>query len=338
MADARLNVLVNLQDAFYRAAPLREALARLGRTVRVRRRSHDDPAAFARDLAWADALLMWSTPVLTPDLLDRAPRLRFVGQIDMRQDAARTLLARGLPVALVRRGWYEAVAEMALALILATLRRTSDYHAAMRRGDELWYAWPAFPGEIHPAERVLAGRPVGLVGFGAIGRRVAELLGPFGCRLRYYDPFVPPEAGQVRGARRAGLLDLMRRSDVVVVAAASNAGSRHLIGRRELAALRPGSVLVNVARAAIVDTDALVARLRKGDLFAALDVFDAEPLPKDSPLRRLPNVYLTPHRAGGIFHSLQVILHQLIDNLEAFRSGRPLPDGLTEEMIPALDG
>lgn len=111
--------------------------------------------------------------------------------------------------------------------------------------------------------------------------------------------------------------------------AANTYEARHLIGRHEINALRRNAVLVNVGRAWLVDTAALVKRLRKGDLIAMLDVFDKEPLAKNSPLRKLPNAYLTPHRAGGIVESVHRGLDMLVSDLEAFLDGR--------EMTCALD-
>jgi phosphoglycerate dehydrogenase-like enzyme len=87
-----------------------------------------------------------------------------------------------------------------------------------------------------------------------------------------------------------------------------------------------------------VDTDALVARLGEGDFYAAIDVFDSEPLAKNHPLRKLPNAYLTPHRAGGVMESVQRILTWLIDDIEAHLAGRSRQYALTEQMIPMLDG
>jgi phosphoglycerate dehydrogenase-like enzyme len=245
-------------------------------------------------------------------------------------------LGRGAAVSISRSGWSPAVAEMALALILNLLRRVSDYHAAMREGRERWVV--DFPGDIDPAERELTGRSVGIVGFGGVGRRLAELLRPFATTLRIVDPYVSRDAILAAGARQASLDELVRESDVVVLAAACSSETRHLLGRREIEALRPNAVLVNVARAALVDTAALTDRLRRGDLFAAVDVFDREPLDRADPLRALPNAYLTPHRAGGISASVVRVLGDLVEDLEAFSEERPRKRTLREEMIAGLDG
>jgi phosphoglycerate dehydrogenase-like enzyme len=205
----------------------------------------------------------------------------------------------------------------------------------MRAGTEPWVR--RFPTDVDPRERELTGRPVGIVGFGRVGRRFAELLAPFRCPLRVVDPFVAGETLAAHGAERVELTEMIEGSDVVVLCAASNAGTRHLLGRNEIARFRPDAVLVNVARAALVDTDALAERLRRGDLFAAIDVFDREPLERDSALRSLPNAYLTPHRAGGVMASVRRILAWLIDDLESVLAGAEREHALTEAMIPSLD-
>jgi phosphoglycerate dehydrogenase-like enzyme len=334
MSD-KINLLVNLPPGFFRSPTLRPLFRRLERFARVRRRSHNTDDEIRSDLAWAEVVLMWSWPALMPDLLDAAPELRMAAQIDLTQRAARVALQRGLPVSVSRAGFSPAVAEMALTLMLTTLRKVSDYHAAMRRGREAWVR--QFPDDIDPLERQLSGRNVGIIGYGRIGRRLHELLRPFGCTVRVSDPHVPRNTIVDAGAEPATLMQLVRRSEVVVLAAASNPRSQHLLGRRQIEVLPRHAVLVNVSRAALVDTDALVARLRKDDLFAAIDVFDTEPLPRTHPLRRLPGAYLTPHRAGGVMESVHRTIQWLIDDIEAHLANRQRRHALTEAMLPALD-
>jgi phosphoglycerate dehydrogenase-like enzyme len=273
--------------------------------------------------------------VLDEALLAEARRLRFLGKLDISQRGARAALARGIPMSLSRAGFSPAVAEFALGLILNLLRRQSAYHQAMRSGGEAWVR--AFPEEIDPRERELTGARVGIVGFGGVGRRLGELLQPFRPEMRVCDPFVPEEVLARAGAVRVQLRDLLAESDIVVLCAAANPGTRKLIGEAEIALLRRDAVFVNVARAALVDTDALVARLQRGDLVAGIDVFDQEPLPADHPLRALPNAFLSPHRAGGLKRSVERIVGWLVDDLEAHVAGRPLRHPLVEAMVPGLD-
>jgi phosphoglycerate dehydrogenase-like enzyme len=303
----------------------------------VRFRSHDRQEDIADDMKWAEAVLMWSWPPPTPESLKGAPKLVFSGHIDLTQGSARALLARGVQVSVVKRCWSPAVSEMALALILACLRRTTNHHVAMWRGEEKWLGVKDLPVQ-DVSERQLAGRTVGIVGFGAIGRRLAEFLAPFNIKLLVHDPYLPSSILAAAKADSCSMAQMCRRADIIVLAAAANSGSAHLLGAKEIRAMRENSILINTARAALVDQDALTARLEKGDMFAALDVFDAEPLPANSPLRKLSNVYLTPHRAGGILESVQRAGQMLVDDFIAFSEGRKRSYTLSPEMINSLDG
>ena len=331
-----MNILVNLPPGFFDYPVLTPLFARLDALGEVRQRSHNTAEEIAADLAWAEAVLMWGWPSITRDILHACPHLRFSGNLDILQPAAKAAFAHGLPVSVSRSGFSPSVAEMALGLILSALRRISDYHAAMRVGEEPWVQ--EFPTEIDARERELTGRSLGIIGLGQVGRRLAELLGPFHCDLRVVDPYAPEAVLAAHHAQRVSLHEMLQASDVVVICAASNPGTSHLLGPEEFEMLRPNAVLVNVARAALVDTEALIARLERGDLFAAIDVFDTEPLALDSRLRALPNAYLTPHRAGGTVASVERIFGWLVDDLEAFVEGRERRHALTEAMLPSLDG
>lgn len=335
-ANDSLHLLVNLPPTFFTHPQLQPYFDRLRRFASVRQRSHDTLEQILPELPWTEALLMWAWPPLDETALAQAPRLHFVSQLNTVQTTARACLKRGIALSEARHCWSPAVAEMALGLILSGLRKLSDYHTAMRHGQETWTA--NFPADIDPLERELTGRPVGIVGFGGIGRRLAELLAPFHGELRVYDPYLPEEVIRQHGATPAMLHELIENSDVVVLAAANNPEARHLIGRREIAAFRPHSLLVNVGRSMLVDTPALVKRLECGDLIAMLDVFDREPLELESPLRKLPNAYLTPHRAGGLLVSVERALTMLIEDLEAHLAGRPRHYAVDESMLPCFSG
>lgn len=328
-------LLVNLLPGFFEYAPLAAQFARLRERFVVRTASCNTQEEIRPHLKGVDAVLMWSWPVLTEELLDENPQLRISANLDVAQRGAKLLLERGTPVSCAKRAFSPAVAEMALTLILATLRRTSTFHSQMWRGEEPWVN--AFPEEIDIHERQLTGRSVGIIGFGGIGQRLAELLAPFHCRVRAYDPFLPPEVASKFGAELTSLDALFEQSEIVVCCAAANEGSSHLVTKAHIEKLAPHSVFVNVSRAALIDYGALLARLERGDLFAALDVFEKEPLALDSAFRKLPNAYLTPHRAGGITESVQRLFSMLVDDLEAHFDGKPIKHAVTERMIPSLD-
>ncbi len=330
-----MNLLVNLPAGFFATPELAPVFERLARSANVARSSHDDAKALSDAARDADLLLMWAWPLLDEPALADLRRLKWVGHLNATQAQVRAELARGLAVSEARRGWSPAVAELALTLVLCGLRKVSAHHAAMRAGSETWVA--NFPRDVDPEERQLSGRSVGVVGFGGIGQRFAELCAPFRVRLRVYDPYVPREVVENFGAELVALEELCNSSEVLVLCAADNAGTRRLLSRALIGALPKSSLLVNVGRASLVDSEALVERLERREIYAALDVFDVEPLPKSSGLRSLPNVLLTPHR-GAPLESVFGILSMLADDLEAFVAGRPRAHAAAESCLHALHG
>jgi len=330
-----MNILVNLPPTFFSQKELAPSWERLAKLGSVRQTSHNTPEEITADLAWADHLLMWSWPVLDEALLDKTGKLGYAGHIDISQRGARVALKRGIAVSVSRSGFSPAVAEMALGLILNGLRRISDYHSSMRSSTEKWVE--IFPSDIDPLERELTGLTVGIVGLGQVGRRLAHFLRAFDVKLKVVDPFVPDAVIQGFNGERLELDAMLPQCDVVVLCAASNDGTSRLLSEARINALKPNALLVNVARAALVDYAALEQRVKKGDLFAAVDVFDKEPLPTDSPLRSIPGLYLTPHRAGGLIASVMRNINWLIDDFEAHLKGEPRKYALVEAMIPSLD-
>jgi len=328
------NVLVNLPPSFFTQPQLKKQFARIGKLGAVRKRSYNAPDEISGDLKWADAAVMWSWPVFSKDFLQQAGGLEFLGQINTSATTARACLELGIAHSEARHCWSPAVAEMALTLILAGLRNTSTFHMQMRTGKESWIN--DFPADIDPMERQLSGRTVGIVGFGAIGQRLAQLLAPFNVNLMVHDPFLPAAVAQKYNATMVKVPQLAKNAEVIVLCAANTDNARHVFGAKEIASLRKGAVLVNVGRSLLVDMDALTGRLEQGDIIAMLDVFEKEPLEKNSKLRKLPNAFLTPHRAGGILESVERALDMLITDLESHLSGKPIRYRVTEAMLPCF--
>ena len=184
------------------------------------------------------------------------------------------------------------MAEYTLAMILLAGKDLFAQRDRLR-------AQRAFPyGEIVPGIGNF-GRRVGIVGASRIGRRLIELLRPFDLKVSLADPYVDATEAADLGVPLLPLDDLLRTSDIVTVHAPQTPETHHLVGRRELALMSTGSVLINTARGALLDHDALADELRAGRLSAILDVTDPEPLPVDSPLFDLPNAFITPHLAGS---------------------------------------
>jgi phosphoglycerate dehydrogenase-like enzyme len=253
-----------------------------------------DDAALRCALANADGLILRSASRVTARMLDAAPRIRLIGRhgaglenIDLREAAA-----RGVRVAYTPHANTTAVAEHTVACLLALLRHLLALGRAARSGD--WQARNCLLGT------ELSSRVAGIVGVGAIGRRVASILARgFGMRILYADPLRAPVAETDLGAERTALRQLLSAADVVCLHVPLTADTRQLLDAAALARLRPTSVLVNTSRGAVLDEAALVAACDTGQLTgAALDVFSEEPLPASSPLVACERILLTPHSAA----------------------------------------
>ena len=163
-------------------------------------------------------------------------------------------------------------------------------------------------------------------------------MGAFGAQVSICDPYIPQEIVEQQKVTRLDINDLCESCDVVVLCAAANSGTKHVLGARELQRMKQDALLINVARASLVDTDALVKELQNNHIHACVDVFDQEPLDADHPIRSCKNAYLTPHRAGGVLASGLKVLGGLIDDLEARQQQQEPQHAFKECMLSMLDG
>lgn len=228
------------------------------------------------------------TEKYTAEVLEAADSLKAIIRFGVGTDNFDLAALRKKQVAVGVITNHDAVAEYALTLILSVIKNLPRFDRAARDGQ-----WARFP------MRELRGKTVGIVGFGRIGRRLAELLRGFGVELLVYDPFVTHEQVKVYGGRAVSMDDLLACSDVVSLHLPYTAETHHIIGHENLAKMKPGAYLVNTARGPLVDEQALYAALTEGRLGgAALDVFEKEPITKDNPLFALENVVVSPHAAA----------------------------------------
>jgi phosphoglycerate dehydrogenase-like enzyme len=259
------------------------------------------PADLAAMLADATVLVI-ENGVVGAEQLEQARSLKLI-QIFGREAPGldRDACARhNIVVRPLDRHSNRLVTEHVVMLMLALTRGLDESRAALQAPSALhpsaWaYNWPACRGV-----KGLAGRVIGLVGLGQIGAMVAEYLRPFGVTILYTRRTRDRAAEQRLGISYATLDELVSRSDLLSVHVPGNAETRNLINADLLARAKPGLFIVNTARGAIINEDALVAGLESGKIAGAgLDVFASEPLPDDHPLRRAKNVILTPHVAAG---------------------------------------
>jgi phosphoglycerate dehydrogenase-like enzyme len=282
--------------------------------------SFDDERAPAL-LAEADVLLThWGAPVITGEVVAAAPRLRLVahGAGTVKDLVTPAVFDAGITVTSAAAANAMPVAEYALAAILWA---NKDVFAGARllRGDadpDGWRHYARTAGNV--------GKRIGIVGASLVGRRLIELLQPFDLRVAVYDPFLGAAEATALGVELVDdLVALCAECDVLSLHAPSLPTTRHMVGVTELAALPDGAWLVNTARGALVDHDALIAEVRTGRINAVLDVTDPEPLSPDSALLHLPNVIVTPHVAGAQGNELLRLADLVVGEIERYAAGEP---------------
>ncbi|MBK3563817.1 hydroxyacid dehydrogenase [Streptomyces sp. MBT62] len=279
-----------------------------------------DDAASKAALARAEVLITgWGCPPLDEALLEAAPRLRTVLHAagSVRHLVSEAGWRRGIAVSSAVQANAGPVAEYTLAAILLAGKNAF----ALSR----WYA----RSDAYPPAQLLSGignfrRRVGIIGASRVGRRLLELLRPFDFAISLSDPYVDEAEAARLGVTLLPLDDLLRTSDIVSVHAPSLPQTRHLLDGPRLALIPDGAVVINTARGALIDHDALTVELESGRLGAVLDVTDPEPLPASSLLHQLPNVFLTPHIAGSLGNELERLGRTVVDEAERLVDGLPL--------------
>ena len=253
------------------------------------------------------------------DLIEKLPKLRlflFTGARNTQYDAA-AFKARGIPVGSTEMGDSKAsTTEITWTLILAAAKRLEAYLALVRKGG--WRDEGRLPS-------TLAGERLGVIGLGSIGSRVAQVGKAFGMEIVTWSPHMTPERAEKGGAKAVSLEELLSTSKVVTLHLVPSAETRKLLDAKRLATMREDSILVNTARSALIDMAALAQALEQGRPgMAALDVYDDEPLPADSPLARRANVVLTPHLGFVNEPVFAKFGPGVVANLLAWLDGKPL--------------
>jgi len=261
-------------------------------------------------------VIITGAPV-SSEMINRAKRLKMiqttsVGYDRIDVDAA---AANGVIICNVAEANANSVAELVFGLILDVARRISAHDRLLRDG-----GWARY----HIERQVeIRGSTLGIIGLGAIGSRVAQIgKSAFNMRILACDPYIIPDRAEQFGGRLVDMETLLKESDVVTTHTPLNEETRHLIGERELSLMKPTAIFINTSRGPVVDEKALIKALKQGKISGAgLDVFETEPLEKDSPLRSLDNVVMTPH-IGSTPGALSYMVEVAIDNVMRVVEGK----------------
>lgn len=261
----------------------------------------------------------WGCPPIDATVLDRAPKLRAILHAagSVKGHVAPQCWDRGIAVSSAAAANAIPTAEYALAAVLMAGKQ-NYWHRERYRRERVF--------EIDQAINDVGnfGAKVGVVGASRVGRHLIELLRPFDLEVWLCDPYVGTAEATSLGVRLVDLDDMLSTCDVISLNAPETAETFQMINRERLALMRDGATLINTARGGLVDHAALLDELKSGRLSAVLDVTDPEPLPPDSALYELPNVFLTPHLAGSQGNEVQRLGQCVVDELERLTHGMDL--------------
>ncbi|RKN75832.1 hydroxyacid dehydrogenase [Paenibacillus ginsengarvi] len=302
----------------------------LGRVAANERAGKPEPEAVRQLLKGADiAITSWGCLPFTEELLSAAPNLQAILHAagTVKGIVTPAVWERGIRVSSANGPLGIGVAETALGLTIASLKNMWSLVSSTRAGG--WYAGRENVRELYEVT-------VGVIGAGQAGRHYIRLLRQFGVNIIVYDPVLSAEQAAELGACKTELDTLLAESDVVSIHAPLLPATYRMINRDRLMAMKDDAILINTARGAIVDELALVEELRKGRLFACLDVTDPEPPAEDHPLRSLPNCVLTPHIAGAVGNGVKRLGQFAIDELKRLVAGQPLEGEVRQEQLATL--
>lgn len=252
-------------------------------------------------------------------LIARLPKLKLFSMTGMRATTIdfKAIAARGVTITYTTttHDTGASTAELALGLMLSAVRRIPQADASMRRG--------AFNDGI-PAGYELHGKTLGVVGLGKLGGLMASYGRVLQMNVIAWSPNLTAEKAAAGGATLVSKDELFSRSDVISVHMVLSDRSRGIVGASDLARMKKGALIVNTSRGPLIDEAALIAALKSGNISAALDVYDREPLPGNHPFRTMPNTVLTPHIGYGTIEALSNFYRQSIENVLAWLDGRPI--------------
>ncbi len=319
--------VVITDHAFTNVEPERLALQGLADVIDANPlKTEDDVIQAAHD---ADAIIFAFAPI-TARVLDALPKVRVAVRNGVGYDALDVHAAteRGIWVANVPDYCIPEVADHAMAMLLGLARKLLPLDASVRRGE-----FNAITAS-RPINRI-EGKTLGLIGMGRIGREVARRAKGFGLNVLVFDKYLSPENAEAAGATLASFDDVMSHSDFISVHTPLTSETRHMVNAEAIRKMKKSAYLINVARGAIIDTVALAQALMQGEIAGAgIDVFEAEPLPEDHPLRSAPNTLLNPHAAWYSEESLTQLQTSAGEEVARVLRGEPLKNPVNKPANP----
>lgn len=329
------NILIAIRRALYDqlfAQDQQKRLSALGDVMMQEQDANLTEARLTELIRGHDIVITgWGSPPFSEALLAAADRLQLIAHSagSIKRMLPPAVFAAGPRVTHVAYSMSIPVAETTLALILLCLRQFHKIDRAFK--DQ---GWAAARDLTVGAE--LAGNRVGVIGAGYTGRAVIRRLLALDAEVWLCDPYLSDERATALGVRKTALEPLMRGCPIVTLQAPATAETYRMIGAEQLSWLRDGAIFINTARAHLIDEAALLAELRTGRISAALDVFDQEPLPDDSPFRQLDNLIITPHIAAVTEQAYKRQGQITVDEIASFLSGGKLRYEVTRDMLDTM--
>lgn len=258
----------------------------------------------------------WGTPVMEEEVFAYANRLRFIAHTggSVKPYITDACYERGIRVVSGNSVFAESVAEGVIAYALASLRDIPKFSYELKQG--IW------PPQFY--NRGLLERKVGIVGYGMIARYVVSMLKPFHCGIKVYSRHIAKEELEQHQMEKATLEEIFSTCDIISIHSGMTPENYHLITEELLNRMKPGTLLINTARGAIIDEEALIKVLNRKDIYAALDVYETEPLPPNHPLLLCENALLLPHMGGPTIDRRLSVTSSVIADIHNFLEEKPL--------------
>ncbi len=279
-------------------------------------------------------LTSWGSPKIGRSFLETSPELRFISHAagSIKPYVDMELLKKGVRVSSASNILGRNVAMTTLGLVLTSVKRVWQWNKYLREGG----TWKDNQ-ELVGLTDELGGKTVGVIAASQVGRNLIGFLKIFTAKILVYDPYIDEEKiRQLGGQKVDNLLELASRCDIIALCAPLTQETRGMLNEEFFQGMKDGAIFVNTARGAILDENALIGELRKKRLFACLDVTEPEPPSPDSPLRKLENVLLTPHIAGGVNSGLKEVGRFAVEEIARFIRGEPLMNEIKWQVLDIL--